>query len=63
MTIKILWKLKEAQDEIVQLMEEKKQMKRKIKKHLDMCEEALENNKKMVKRYLPLHKQMKNMYR
>jgi hypothetical protein len=39
------------------------QMKRKIAKHLDLCEEALENNKRMVKRSLPIHKQMKNMYR
>jgi hypothetical protein len=55
--------LKEAQAEILQLREENMKMKRKIAKHLDLCEEALENNKRMVKRSLPLHKQMKNLYR
>jgi hypothetical protein len=38
-------------------------MKRNIAKQLDLCEEALENKKKMVKRSLPIHKQMKNLYR
>jgi hypothetical protein len=51
--------LKESQAEIIQLREEKRQMKRKIGEHLDLCEGSLENNK----RSLPLHKQMKNLYR
>jgi hypothetical protein len=55
--------LKEAQAEIVKLREENRQMKEKIAEHLDLCEEALENRKIMVKRYLPLHKQMKNIYK
>jgi hypothetical protein len=38
-------------------------MKRRIEKHLDMCEEALENRKIMVKRSLPLHKQVKKIYK
>jgi precorrin-2 methylase len=64
MTIKRLRKqLKEAQVVIVQLREENKQMKRKIAEHLDLCEGALENNKRMVKRSLPLHRQVKNLYR
>ena len=64
MIVKILKRqLKEAQAGILQLREENMKMKRKIEKHLDLCEEALEKNKRMVKRYLPLHKQMKNMYR
>jgi hypothetical protein len=64
MTVKRLKRqLKEAQAVIVQLREENKKMKRKIAEHLDLCEEALENRKRMVKRSLPLHKQMKNMYK
>jgi len=38
-------------------------MKRKITKHLYLCEKALENSKRMVKRSLPLHKKNENMYR
>jgi hypothetical protein len=48
---------------IVQLREENIQMKIKITEHLDLCEEALENNKRMVNRSLPLHKQVKILYR
>jgi hypothetical protein len=38
-------------------------MKKRIAEHLDLCEEALENGKRMVKRSLPLHKQVKNLYK
>jgi hypothetical protein len=38
-------------------------MKERIEEHLDLCQEALENRKIMVKRSLPLHKQMKNLYK
>jgi hypothetical protein len=46
----------------VQLREENRQMKTRIEEHLDSCEEALGNNKSMVKRSLPLHRQVKNLY-
>jgi len=62
MTVKILMNpLKEAQAGIAKLKEENRQMKEKIAEHLDPCEESLENRKRMVKIYLPLHKQMKNI--
>jgi hypothetical protein len=54
--------LKEAQAEIVKLREENKHMKTWKAKHLDLCEEALENGKIMVNESLPLHKQGKNLY-
>jgi hypothetical protein len=54
--------LKEAQDVIVQLREENRKMKRKIAEHLDLCEEALEKNKRMLKRYMALHKHVKSLY-
>jgi hypothetical protein len=38
---------------IAQLQEENRQMKKGIEEHLDSCEEALENNKNMVKISLP----------
>jgi len=38
-------------------------MKRKIAEHLDLCEGALEKNKRMVKRSMPLQKQVKKLYR
>jgi hypothetical protein len=38
-------------------------MKGKIVEQLDLFEEAFENSKRMVNRYLPLHKQMKNLYK
>jgi hypothetical protein len=64
MTIKILKRqLKEGQAVIVQLREENRKMKRRIAEHLNLCGEALEKNKRMIKISLPLHKKMKNMYR
>jgi hypothetical protein len=45
------------------LREENREIKRKIVEHLDLCEEALENRKRMIKRYLLLQKQIKNVYR
>jgi hypothetical protein len=63
MQIKMLRKqLKEAQDVIVQRREENRQIKIKIEEDLDLCEGALENNKRMVKRSLPLQKLVKNLY-
>ena len=62
MTTKILKRqLKEAQDEIVEMRGKNRKMKERIEEHLDLCQEALENRKIMVKRSLPLHKQMKNI--
>jgi hypothetical protein len=55
--------LNEAHAEIVKIREENRKMKERITKHLDVCEEALKNAKIMVKRYLPLHKQVKNLYK
>jgi hypothetical protein len=37
-------------------------MKTIIAEHLDSCEEALESNKSMIKRSLPLHRKFKNLY-
>jgi len=55
--------VKEAQAEIVKLKEENMHMKRRIVEHSDLCEEALENGKRMVKRSLPLHNKLKNLYK
>jgi hypothetical protein len=38
-------------------------MKIKIEKNLDLCKGALESNKRMDERSLPLHRQVKNLYR
>jgi hypothetical protein len=50
-----------AQDLIVHLREEKKEMKVNMVAHLNDCEEALENSRYMVKRSLYLHKQLNNV--
>jgi hypothetical protein len=64
MTTKRLRKqLNEAHVVIVQLREEKRQMKINIEEQLDLCEGALEKKKRMVKISLPLHKQFQNLYR
>jgi hypothetical protein len=55
--------LREAQDLIVHLREENKEMKVKMVAHLDDCEKVIDNGRYMVKRSLHLHKQLKNVYK
>jgi hypothetical protein len=62
-TFKILRKqLREAQDMIIQQREENRREKMKCIELLDDCEPAIDNTIFMVKRNLPLHKQLKNIY-
>jgi regulator of replication initiation timing len=37
-------------------------MKTRIAEHMDSCEEALDKSRNMVRRSLPLHRKVKNMY-
>jgi hypothetical protein len=48
---------------IIQQREENRREKMTCKELLDDCEPAIENAIFMVKRNLPLHKQLKNIYR
>jgi hypothetical protein len=52
--------LREAQNVIIQLREENRQIKLKFEQHLDDCEPTIDNAREMVRRTLPLHKQLKN---
>jgi hypothetical protein len=54
--------LREAQDVIIQLREENRRANMKFTELLDDCEPAIDNAIFMVRRNLPLHKQLKNMY-
>jgi hypothetical protein len=55
--------LREAQDMIIQQREENKKTKLKCKELLNECEPAMDHAIFMVKRNLPLHKQLKNIYK
>jgi hypothetical protein len=55
--------LKEAHVLIVLLREENRQMKGIITEHLNVCEETIQKSKNMVRRSLPLHRQVKNVYK
>jgi hypothetical protein len=45
------------------MREKNRKMKERIEEHLDLCQEALDNRKIMVKMSLPLRKKMKNLYK
>jgi hypothetical protein len=55
-------KLRESQDIIIQQREENRKTKLKCKELLNECELAMDHAIFMVKRNLPLHKQLKNIY-
>ena len=55
-------KIKETKDENKKLKKENLQARIKLKENIDLCEEAIAKEKQMVKRSLPLHRQVKNVY-
>jgi hypothetical protein len=45
------------------MRDEKRTMIKKISRNLNLYDEALENSRRMVKRYFPLHRQLKHIYK
>jgi sugar-specific transcriptional regulator TrmB len=54
--------LREAQDTIIQLREEQREHMKDAFKIINQCHEAIDNNKRMVERSLPLRRQLKHIY-
>ena len=55
--------LQQAQQTISNLYEENRQMKVSLSDHMDLCQDVLLKAKIMAKKTLPLHRQVKNLYR
>ena len=55
--------LEQAQDTIEKLREGNKEMKISIAGHMDICEYVLFKANIIVRKTLPLHRQVKNLYR
>jgi hypothetical protein len=54
--------LKRAHNTIAQMRAKERTMIKKIYENFDLYEETLDNGKKMLRRSLPLHRQVKNLY-
>jgi chromosome segregation ATPase len=55
--------LKEARDEVDELKKEELVSERKIKGLMDMYHETIDKERFIAKRFLPLHRQLKNLYK